>query len=150
MNAAGAAAHRCGWSLNRTDSTANNAHPSANPSRTTPVMTFSSAGMNGAATRTTATISPAATDAATINAILLLAVGGRRLGGWRSLAWVAVIMMAPPEDNYARGRRRLEPEYTKSSVPRHYAAPTTEVHTATGTAKTLDGGTSLHTEAGNL
>ena len=52
MNAAGAAAHRCGWSLNRTDSTASNAQPSAKPSSTTPVRTFSFAGMNGAATRT--------------------------------------------------------------------------------------------------
>src|SRR5215217_4418863 len=32
MKTAGAAAHRWGWSLNRTDSTASNAHPSAKPS----------------------------------------------------------------------------------------------------------------------
>ena len=29
MNAAGAQAHRCGWSVNRTESTANIAHPTA-------------------------------------------------------------------------------------------------------------------------
>src|SRR5918993_5521419 len=72
MNVAGAAAHRCGWSLNRTDSTASNAHPSANPSRTTPVTTFSLAGTNGTATRTTAAISPPAIDRATINPTRLL------------------------------------------------------------------------------
>src|ERR671912_2255279 len=93
MNAAGTAAHRCGWSLNRVDSAANNAHPRANANSTTPVMTFSSAGTNGAATRTTATISPAAIDAATINPILLLAVRFKR-PDWMSLSEVVVIMMA--------------------------------------------------------
>jgi hypothetical protein len=33
MSTAGAAAHRCGWSVNRTDSTAISAHPSAKPHR---------------------------------------------------------------------------------------------------------------------
>jgi hypothetical protein len=47
-------------------------------------MTFSLAGMNGAATRTMATISPAAIDSATINPILPLAVGGGRPGCRRS------------------------------------------------------------------
>ena len=39
-NTAGAAAQRCGWSLNRTDSTASKAQPKAKPSSTTPVRTF--------------------------------------------------------------------------------------------------------------
>ena len=51
MNAAGTAAHRCGWSVYRTESTANIAQPTANPHRTAPVTAFSCAGMNGAATR---------------------------------------------------------------------------------------------------
>ena len=102
MNMAGAAAHRCGWSLNRTDSTANNAQPSAKASSTTPVSTFSLAGMNGMATRTTAAISPAAMDRATINPILLLAVGCARPGCWRSPGRVAVVMIASPEQR-ARG-----------------------------------------------
>jgi hypothetical protein len=75
MNMAGAAAHRWGWSLNLVESTASNAQPRANASSTTPVSTFSLAGMNGMATRATAAISPAAMDTATINPILLLAVG---------------------------------------------------------------------------
>ena len=54
MNSAGAAAHRCGWSVNRTESTASIAQPSANPHRTAPVTALSSAGMNGAATRSRA------------------------------------------------------------------------------------------------
>jgi len=53
------------------DSTANNAHPSANPSSTTPVRACSSAGTNGAATNTTATSSPTASDRATINPSLV-------------------------------------------------------------------------------
>ena len=96
MNVAGAAAHRCGWSLNRVDSTASNAQPSANASSTTPVSTFSVAGMNGMATRTTAAISPAAMDRATIDPILLLAVGCARPGCWRSPCRVAVVMIASP------------------------------------------------------
>ena len=96
MNVAGAAAHRWGWPLNRTDSTANNAHPSAKASSTTPVSTFSVAGMNGMATRTTAAISPAAMDRATIDPILLLAVGRARPGCWRSPGRVAVVIIASP------------------------------------------------------
>jgi hypothetical protein len=72
------------WSLNRTDSTANNAHPSANPSSTTPVRACSSAGTNGAATNTTATSSPTASDRATINPSLVWAVRGGGSGGWGS------------------------------------------------------------------
>ena len=96
MNVAGTAAHRCGWSLNRVDSTASNAQPSANASSTTPVSTFSVAGMNGMATRTTAAISPAAMDRATINPILNLAVGCARPGCWRSPGRVAVVIIASP------------------------------------------------------
>jgi hypothetical protein len=57
INAAGATAHRWG-SVNRTDSTANNAQPKAKPSKTAPVRTFSSAVRNGAATRTRAATRP--------------------------------------------------------------------------------------------
>jgi hypothetical protein len=56
----------------------NNAQPSTNPSSTTPIRTFSLAGMNGAATSATAANSPAATEIATINPILLSIVGCRR------------------------------------------------------------------------
>jgi hypothetical protein len=80
MNAAGAAAHRWGWSVSRTDSAANNAHPKANASRTTPVSTFSLPGMNGRATRTTARTRPAAIEPATIKPILLFSVRGGRSG----------------------------------------------------------------------
>ncbi len=66
-NTAGAAAHRWGCSVNRTDSLANSAQPRANASKTMPVRTFSFAGMNGAATRTNAITSPVANDPATIN-----------------------------------------------------------------------------------
>src|SRR5215211_7621223 len=97
MNAAGAAAHRCGWSLNRVDSTASNAQPSANS--TAPVSAFSLAGMNGMATRSTAAISPAAMDKATINPILLLAVGCAGPGCWRSPCRVAVVMIASALNN---------------------------------------------------
>ena len=62
-NTAGAAAQRCGWSLNRTDRTASNAQPTAKPSSATPVSTSALAGMNGAATRATATTRPAIMDA---------------------------------------------------------------------------------------
>ena len=82
MNVAGAAAQRWGWSLNRVDSTASNAQPSANPSSATPVSAFSVAGMNGAATSATAAISPAAMDRATIDPILLLAAGCAGSGCW--------------------------------------------------------------------
>ena len=87
MNMAGAAAQRCGWSLNRIDSTANNAQPSAHPSRTIPVWLCSSAGASGAMTRSAAAISPAAIEPATIKPILLLAAGGRAgdSGGWVGL-----------------------------------------------------------------
>jgi len=51
-------------------------------------------GVNGAATRTAATIRPAAIDVATIAPILLLAV---RVGSrWRSLCRVRVIVTASP------------------------------------------------------
>jgi hypothetical protein len=83
-NAAGAAAHRCGWSVKRTDSTASNAQPKANPSSTTPVRTFSFAGMNGAATSTRAATSPAANDAATINPMRPLGGDCGRPGFWWS------------------------------------------------------------------
>ena len=89
MNTAGAAAHRCGWSVNRTDSTANIAQPSAKPSRTIPVSVCSSAGAIGAATRRAAAISPAAIEPATINPILLRAVCGGRAGDGRWLGSVS-------------------------------------------------------------
>jgi hypothetical protein len=66
-NTAGAAAQRWGWSVNRTDSIANNAQPKANASKTMPVRTFSFASMNGAATRTNAVTRPMANDPATIH-----------------------------------------------------------------------------------
>jgi hypothetical protein len=100
MNAAGATAHSCGWSMNRTDSTVNNAQPSANASSTTPVRAFSLAGTNGATTRATATIRPAAIDIATTEPIPILAVRGVRPGG-RWLLWrIAVVMIASPGSNY--------------------------------------------------
>ena len=71
-NTAGAAAQRCGWSLNRRDRTASNAQPTAKPSSTTPVSTSARAGMNGAATSVTATTSPAAIDPATIQPMPVL------------------------------------------------------------------------------
>ena len=100
MNRAGAAAQRCGWSPNRIDSTANNAQPSAHPSRTIPVWLCSWAGASGAMTRSAAAITPAAIDPATIKPMLLLAACGLA-GGSRWLGWlvagvvVVVIMMAP-------------------------------------------------------
>src|SRR5215203_4945318 len=119
INAAGAAAHRWGWSLNRVDSTASNAQPSANASSTTPVKAFSLTGTKGAAMRTTATISPAAMDRATIDPILVLAVGCAP-GCWRSPCRVPVAMIASM--NNEPGRRKPQPPVHKSSVPRQYVA----------------------------
>jgi hypothetical protein len=65
MNAAGTEAHACGWSVNRTDNTLNMAQPTENPHRTAPVMAASSAGTNGAATRSSAAKSPVVNDPAT-------------------------------------------------------------------------------------
>ena len=65
MNTAGTTAQRCGWSVNRTESTANIAQPMANPHSTAPVMSFSCTWMNGAATRSRAATSPVARDPAT-------------------------------------------------------------------------------------
>jgi hypothetical protein len=89
-NTAGAAAQRWGWSLNRTDSTVNNAQPRANASSTTLVRTFSFAGINGAAMSTRATTSPVANDAATINPIPALRVDGGVPGCRWSLSWAVV------------------------------------------------------------
>lgn len=66
--------------------------------------TFSVGGMNGAATRTAATIRPAAIEAATIAPILRLAVRGG--SGWRSLCWVRVIVTASPRDADLYGKAR--------------------------------------------
>ena len=120
INAAGAAAHRWGWSLNRVDSTSSNAQPSANPSSTTLVKAFSLTGRTGAAMRTAATISQAAMDRATIDPILVLAVGCAP-GCWRSPCRVPVAMIASTEQR-ARGDENPSPLYTKSSVPRQYVA----------------------------
>ncbi len=65
MNSAGTAAQRCGWSVNRVESTANIAQPSANPHSTAPVTALSCAGTNGAATRSSAATSPVANEPAT-------------------------------------------------------------------------------------
>jgi hypothetical protein len=65
MRAAGTTAHRCGWSVNRMDSTASSAHPIAKPNRTIAVAKLSStveAGRNG---RTTAAANPPASEMAT-------------------------------------------------------------------------------------
>ena len=94
MTTAGAAAQRCGWSVSRTDSTASNTQPRANARSTTPMRTFSVAGMNGAATRTKAAMSPAAIEPATINPMCPRGVCSGRPGFWRSWFWVAVAMMA--------------------------------------------------------
>src|SRR5215211_8083455 len=93
-NTAGAAAQRCGWLLNRTDSTASNAQPRAKARSTTPVSTFSFAGMNGAATSARAATSPAANDAETINPGCPRGVCSGAPGSWRSRSWVVVVMMA--------------------------------------------------------
>ena len=69
MKTAGTTAHRCGWSVNRIESTANIAHPMANPHSTAPVMSFSWTWMKGAATRSRAAMSPVASDPATIQPI---------------------------------------------------------------------------------
>src|SRR5215203_5368601 len=127
ISAAGAAAHRWGWSLNRVDSTASNAQPSANPSSTTPIRTFSLAGMNGAATSATATISPAAMDRATIDPILLLAVGCARPGCWRSPCRVAVVMIASPSTT-SKGRRRPQPSVHKVLGASTVRRPDSQVH----------------------
>jgi hypothetical protein len=80
--------------VNRTESTANIAQPSANPHRTAPVRALSSAGMNGAATRSRAATSPVANEPATIQPMCPLAVGGEagcsEVGVWstRELAMV--------------------------------------------------------------
>jgi hypothetical protein len=82
MNAAGAAAHRWGWSVSRTDSAANNDHPNANASRTTPASTFALPGMNGRATSTTARTRPTAIEPAAISPILLFpSAAGVRVDG---------------------------------------------------------------------
>src|SRR2546425_9931558 len=47
MNAAGTAAHRCGWSVQSVESNASNTQPSAKPSSTTPGMTCSCDPPNG-------------------------------------------------------------------------------------------------------
>ena len=72
MSSAGATAHRCGWSVNLTESTANITQPTANPHSTAPVTRLSSAGRNGAATRSRATTNPTAIDPDTIQPMCLL------------------------------------------------------------------------------
>ena len=62
---AGTKAHRCGWSVKRTESTANIAHPRAKPHSTAAVMSFSWTAMKGAATRSRAATTPVARDPAT-------------------------------------------------------------------------------------
>ena len=66
--------------------------------------TCSVGGVNGAATRTAATIRPAAIDVATIAPSLLLAVGGG--SGWRSLCWVRVIVTASPRASDLQSQAR--------------------------------------------
>ena len=66
MKTAGTTAHRCGWSVYRTESTASIAQPMANPHSTAPVMSFSLTWMKGAATRSRAATTPVASDPATI------------------------------------------------------------------------------------
>ena len=76
--------------------------------------TFSVGGTNGAATRTAATIRPAAIDVATIAPILLLAV---RFGsGWRSLYWVRVIVTASPRASDLQSQARTACASTKRHV----------------------------------
>src|SRR6266545_3838818 len=84
MNAAGAAAHRWGWSLHRVDSTASSAQPRANASSTAPVTVFSPVPTNGAATSSPAAMSPAVNDPATIGPTLRVPV--RRGGGCGAVA----------------------------------------------------------------
>src|SRR4051795_11746885 len=63
MTTAGTRAQRCGWSVNRMDSTANSVHPIAKPNRTIAVAKLSStlpAGTNG---KITAAANPAASEA---------------------------------------------------------------------------------------
>ena len=53
--------------MNRTESKANIAQPSANPQRTAPVTALSSAGRKGATTKSTAATSPSDNERATIH-----------------------------------------------------------------------------------
>ena len=64
--AAGTAAQRCGRSVNRTDSTASSAQPTANPSRIAPVITGSRRPAKGPATSATAATRPASSEPVTI------------------------------------------------------------------------------------
>jgi hypothetical protein len=81
MNSAGATAQRCGWSVNRTETTASIVQPSANPHRTAPVTAYSAAGRNGAATSRRAATIPVANEPATIQPMRPLDPGRRSAGG---------------------------------------------------------------------
>src|SRR3954447_17149588 len=74
--AAGTSAHRCGWLVQRVDSSASAAQPSANPSSAVPVMTCSRAPSTANHTRTNAATAPRTREPATIQPI-----GPRRGGG---------------------------------------------------------------------
>src|SRR5215218_10443216 len=96
-NSAGATAQRCGWSVNRTDSTANIAQPRANPHRTAPVTAGSSAGINGAAARRNPATSPMANEPATTQPMFPLDPGSEWDGRSRpvSLGVGSVATMTP-------------------------------------------------------
>jgi hypothetical protein len=78
------------------------------------VRTCSVGGVNGAATRTAATIRPAAIDVATIAPSLLLAVGGG--SGWRSLCRVRVIVTASPRASDLQSQARTACTSAKTNV----------------------------------
>ena len=66
MNAAGTNAHRCGWSVHRSESTASIAQAAAKASSTEPVMTCSCAPANGPATSAMAPTRPPMREPATM------------------------------------------------------------------------------------
>src|SRR3954454_9345376 len=65
MPTAGATAQRCGWSVNRMDSTANSVHPSAKPNSTIAVAKLSWTLPTGRNGKITAAANPATSEAST-------------------------------------------------------------------------------------